>query len=64
MGPGIKRSHSFASCQPASRAYDRLYKDATDRMEKNLFAKDYNMSGKSTMTAQAYNTSLKDFHER
>lgn len=65
MGSRMKRSNSFASFQPnANTISERLYKDATDRMEKNLFANEYLSHGKSTMTAQAYSTSLKDFHER
>ena len=65
MGSGMRRRNSFASFQPnGATVSERLYKDAADRMEKQLFANDYPAHAKSTMTQQAYSTSLKDFHER
>lgn len=65
LGPGMRRSNSFGPNRPSTATVtDRLYRDATDRMEKNLFANEYMNHGRSTMTAQVYNSSLKEFHER
>lgn len=48
---GLKRSNSFASFQPrpsGQQVTDRLYRDATDRLERGFFATEHH---RSTMTS-------------